>query len=378
MKDCFYILLVLLAATSCHMDEPQLAPDCTPSHTLLVYVGTDNNLAGYEQGKLQAIREGWSGKPTDRIIVYRDTRNAAARLMEISNLAPNKPVREIAVYGTENSASPEVFSRVVNDVKAMFPADSYGLLVFSHASGWLPTGALSSPAKPFDARTIIVDGTDEMGLSAFAAAIPDRTFDYIVFEACFMAGIEVAYELRHKTPLILASSAEILHPGFAPVYQSSIVKLLTGNIQGFGQQVFNKVLTYAGNSTLHSATYSVIRTAGLEQLAAFVKENCDFSYKVTISNIQHFDRFGSYRLFFDFEDYYSRLLETNEHRAELSRLIANCVPWKAATGEFMTQSGSYSGFTVEQHSGLTTYVQQSQFPGLNAEYEKTEWKQAIK
>jgi hypothetical protein len=34
-----------------------------------------------------------------------------------------------------------------------------------------------------------------------------------------MAGLEVAYELKDKTQYIVGSSAEMLSPGFTPVYQ---------------------------------------------------------------------------------------------------------------------------------------------------------------
>ena len=385
MKNCIYILLLLavaFSAVSCVVEEGRLCPE--PTRVLLVYMATDNNLAGYEQEKIQALRDGWTGNPNDRIIVYRDTDNTPARLMEISNLGPNDPVRVIATYGLVNSASIETFSHVVNDVKAMFPADSYGLLLFSHASGWLPSNSLYSPydgtsylQQKDDTRSIVIDGDAEMELKSFAGAIPDSTFDYIVFEACLMACVEVAYELRNKTPLIFASSAEILHPGFAPVYAASTPALLAGDMQGFGQRAFDHVLTYAENNVIRSATYSVIRTAGLEPLATFIRNNCDPNREIAINDIQHFDRLSGYRLFFDLEDYYGRLLDTDYQRAELSRLVAACVPWKAATPGFMNQSGSYNGFAINKHSGLTTYIPQTQFPGLNAAYDKTQWKQAI-
>ena len=73
---------MLLVAASCAKEE--ILPESTP-HTLLVYVGTDNNLSGLEQAKLQAIRDGWTGKAADRIIAYIDKgRGVDARLIEIS------------------------------------------------------------------------------------------------------------------------------------------------------------------------------------------------------------------------------------------------------------------------------------------------------
>lgn len=422
-KGLIHILLtvVLAFALGSCVFEVDYEPAPAPVRVLLVYVGTDNNLSGYEQTKIQGLREGWTGNPNDRIIVYRDNRSGQARLMEISNLVPGEQPREIGRYGDademSNSASPQTLNRVITDVLDMYPdADSYGLLVFSHASGWLPPGAYNDlaagkipqatptvSASRIGSRSVIIDGTDEMGASGhtgltakspqsrsiiidgddemdikdFAEAIPDGVFDYIVFEACFMAGVEVAYELRNKTPLILASSAEIVDPGFAPVYPAATGRLFSADLTSFGQSVFNHALTYAENNPQRSATYSVIRTAGLEPLADFVRENCDFTRTLNIGDIQHFDRLTTAKLFFDFGDYYSRLLDSDAQRAELSRLIAECVAWKAATNEFMTQGTGYNGFTIDKHSGLTTYIRQERFAGLNAVYRNLGWVKAV-
>ena len=252
------LLILFVSVLSSCVKEERFYPEQDPTRVLLVYVGTDNNLAGYEQEKLQGIRDGWTGKSTDRIIAYIDKAGADARLIEISNLAPGEQPRELAVYGRENSASAETLSRVISFVTTNYPADSYGLLVFSHASGWLPSGALTNPttygsvsgnqtgklgvnptatrnttvlndialssekglaiadslksqshflllsgngsladdAKGHQShdpqnRTIITDGSNEIELRDFAAAIPDGVFDYIVVDTFFMAEVEV-------------------------------------------------------------------------------------------------------------------------------------------------------------------------------------------
>ena len=375
--------MATLALVSCSKDDLEPMPE--PTRVLLVYVGTDNNLAGYEQEKLQALRDGWTGKPTDHIVVYRDTRGAPARLMEISNLAPGEQPRELATYGIENSASPRTLTRVINEVIGLYPADSYGLLVFSHASGWLPEGTFDElnrgilPSGQWNktpdthSRSIIMDGSAEMELADFAAAIPDGVFDYIVLEACFTAGVEVAYELRDKAPYILASSAEIVHPGFAPVYAQATKKLFSENLAGFGQDAYNHTLTYAGSNPQRSATLSVIRTAGLEALASYIRDNCDFTREMDLAEVQRFDRLNVGHVFFDFGDYYSRLLDTDAQRAQLDRLIADCVRWKASTAVFMTQQPGYNGFTINSHSGLTAYIPQTLFAAMNDAYKTLQW-----
>lgn len=388
-KILTYLCAIAVTASSCNA-----AGDCDPcpdvERVLIVYIAADNNLSGYEQEKIQALRDGWTQNENDRIIVYRDCRIDEPRLIEISNLAPDDPPREIASYPTENSANPETLARVINDVKNLYPADSYGLIVFSHASGWLPKGvynefaagripksAVEIPQDAADSRSVTMDGDNEMTLEEFASAIPDGAFDYIVLETCFMAGIEVAYELRNKTPYILASAAEIVDPGFAPAYPSAIGALFDKNLTEFGEMAFAHVMEYADNDPRKSSTLAVIRTSKLDALASFVAANCNPARTVDISEIQRFDRLNVATLFFDFEDYYGRLLDTDHQRAELARLIGECVVWKAATPSFMTQAQSYNGFTIRNHSGLTTYIPQNPYPGLNVEYRNLEWGKAM-
>jgi len=356
--------------------EERIDPRPKPTtRVLLAYIGVDNNLSGYEQEKIDGLRKGWTGRTSDRLLAYVDTYGTGASLYELS-VAPGSDLLLIKSYGAEDSADPETFRRVIDTVIRDCPAEQASLLVFSHASGWLPRGALSDPYKTNQTRSIIVDGNEEMELADFANAIPDGVFEYIVFETCFMAGIEVAYELRNKADYILASSAEIVHPGFTYVYETATEKLINNDIRGFGEKVFGHVLTYADDQLQHSATYSVIRTSALEALAGFIRQNCDFTKAVDVFDVQHFDRY-SYRLFFDFEDYYSRLLETDAQRTELARLVNDCILWEAATPGFMNQQSGYNGFSIAKHSGLTTYILQDQFTGLNQCYRELQWSAAI-
>jgi hypothetical protein len=229
---------------------------------------------------------------------------------------------------------------------------------------------------------MITDGADEMELPDFASAIPDGMFDCITFEMCFMAGIEVAWELRNKCKYILASSAEILKPGFTGTYKTSLEYLLlpapatfsaSSGQAAFGQAVLDGLQTYKPTDWQRSATYSLISADALAPLADFIRNRCDFTRTVEVTEVQRFDR-NSYRLFFDMYDYFSRLLDEDD-RAELARLISAAVPWKGATDNFLSGQG---GFPIHEHSGLTTYIRQPAFPFLNARYDNLGWAIAIK
>src|SRR5690606_39237498 len=130
--------------------------------------------------KIEALRKGYN-KDIGRLLIYQDARGQTPRLIEIvSDAGGIGTVRHLRRYEVENSASPAVFSRGLEDIQNDAPASSYGLLLLSHASGWLPEGMLLRP------RAIAQDRGDYLELRDFAAVIPDDFFDFMIFEACFM------------------------------------------------------------------------------------------------------------------------------------------------------------------------------------------------
>lgn len=357
-------------ASSCKSD------DNTPiviEKVLLVYLAGDNNLSEESDEKLRAMVNGYKGQPNQRILVYQDYRGGTPKLLEIDGKNKTEILEN---YSSENSADPVVLSRVITKAKSLYPSAKFNFLVFSHATGWLPEKSYTNPTRSvfnnrLSSRSILVDENSEMDLTDFAQAIPNNMFEHIIFEACHMAGIEVAYELRNKAKYISASSAEIVSPGFTYVYTNNINHLVNNSTKEFMQAAFNYFDNQ--NGYLHSATFSMIATANLESLADFIRGNCDFSRTMDVENIQHFDR-NSYYLFCDFEDYYSRLLEDDKQQTNFNKLIEQNVIWKASTPYFME---GYKGFPINKHSGLTAYIMQDRYPNLNKNYKNLAWYKAI-
>jgi hypothetical protein len=367
-KNGLTVLMLCIAGSllfSCSSSDDTPVP---VSKVLLVYLGGDNNLSGESKDKFDAIRQGYDGRPGTKILVYIDARNEVPQLWELSGKSTAWLVRQCE---EENSADAAVLRRVITEAKAIYPQAVFNLLVFSHASGWLPPNALTRPKSAAETRSVIIDGNDGMELADFAAAIPDHCFKHIVFETCFMAGVEVAYQLRDKAEYILASSAETVSPGFSDVYREHINELVHGDPQKFMQAAFDYFDSKDGY--MRSATLSVIKTDALGDLAGYIRNNCDPAKETDLTEMQYFDR-SSYRLFADFGDYYLRLPETKEQKETLSGLISACVPWKVATPSFME---GYNGFTIRNHSGLTAYIMQERYPELNETYKKLDWYKAI-
>lgn len=353
-------LFVSLLFTSCINEHEE---EEVRTRTILVYIGRDNNLDGNFEDKRDVIIEGWNGKGGN-LVIYQDLPDGSK--LEVIYKEKNKNRTKI-LYETaeENSANAEVFKRVILETIAECPAESYGLILFSHASGWLPDATFQSP------RSVIKDNNEWMNLPDFANAIPDKQFEFIVFEACLMGGIEVAYELQNKTNYILASPAEILSPGFKEIYRTSINKLFLpdADLESFAKDIYE----HQKNLYFSSVTLSLIRVSALSELAEWVRRYAKLVDYPETEGIQVFDR-NSRHLFFDFGQHFSRLTDSEAAKSELAALLNDCLISKYHTPSFLPTN---SGFKITHYSGFTTYIAQESFPYLNEEYKKTKWAQDI-
>lgn len=358
MRIYFFIGIFLLGMAACHKDDSEEKEGA--GRTVIVYLGVDNNFAGEGAQKVKALSEGWRKSYDGNLLVYADAGEAV--LVHVHE----KSADTIQKYGTENSASPAVLTRVLSEVKERFPADSYGMIVLSHGSGWLPKGQLVEPAS------IIQDRYNEMEFLDFVDAIP-MSLDFIIFDACFMGTIEVAYELKEKVKYVVASPAEVLSPGF--VYGNMMTHLMKAepDLMSVAKDFYNYFDVLSG--FWKSATVSVVKTDELENIAKFLAAQGDVtdSERVTLREVQQYG-YGSHSLFWDMGDYVSRW---NPERAEqFAELLNQAILYKAATPGYYS-SGNNMYNKIHTYSGLAMYVPQADYPFLNREYRKLKWVKAV-
>ncbi|RHO67082.1 hypothetical protein DW083_17975 [Parabacteroides sp. AF48-14] len=341
--------------------------------TVLFYLGGDNNLSPEVNARIKAVPL----SPLCRVLIYTDTKDEPPMLAEVVASPGGNTLDVVRQYSESNSADAEVFASVLREVLEFSPTPSYGLVLFSHATGWLPQGAYENPAGNFartatDAtRSVVKDGTAEMEIPALAAAIPDGMFDFVIFEACYMAGVEVAYELKDKARYIVASSAEIVSPGFSRCYSDALPYLNREqtDLRGFCRTVEADYATRPDDYA--SLTLSLIDTKELDALAAAVRE-IGLPAMDGTAGIQAFDRGGG-RLFFDLENSYCGEIAGLD-AATLEMALGRCVVWKTATAAFMP---TYGGFEIAAHCGLTTSIPQERYVGLNEVYKTLAWYKAV-
>lgn len=351
---------------------------------LVVYMALDNNLREEYSSRLAALRAGW--QPDMELWVYADTPEGAS-LGRMESAPEGATLRTVERYGAENSASGATLERVLRTVWRLCPSEGYGLLFFSHATGWLPAGTLGYPSG---SRSVGSDHGSEIELESFAAALPEgMPLDYVVFECCLMSGAEVMLELHGRTPWVLASSAEVVAPGFRPLYAKGLEVLTKRTrpvpelLAAFGRSYMTHVEGLSGE--YRSATLSVVNTQALPGLAEAVRRATsgaapDAMPAELLAPLQRFDRPGMYgdrpaaARFFDLDEWVETLAGDGAALSAFRAALADAVVWRASTERFLGgEGGPYNGFEVRRHSGLTVYVPREEFPALNASYRRTAW-----
>jgi hypothetical protein len=367
------IVLFSCILFGCEKEEP--LPNEIPAsdrRTVLIYLGTDNNFRSEAAQKIETLRQSWEKNNDGNLLVYADSGDRPALIHIYHSERKGNIIDTLAIYPPENSASPATLTRVLNDVKTYRPAASYGLVVLSHATGWLPA-EMSEPPR---LKSVILDKTTNetdnyMELPDFAEAIPYK-LDFIIFDACFMGSVEVCYELKDKADYIVASPAEVLSPGF--VYSSMMGHL-------FGRGVLQNALTavardfyeyYNSQSGLHrSATVSVIKTAELESLAA-VFQGIAGQARNDNEDLQGLQTFGygNQKIYFDLGDCIQKL--SPGHYNDIQAALDRCVIYKACTPSYYS-AGTGTMQLIRTFGGLSVYIPQAEYPTANEAYNKLKW-----
>ncbi|MDR2129845.1 MAG: hypothetical protein LBP56_01525 [Odoribacteraceae bacterium] len=270
--------VVALSLFACHDD----GTDKRTRRTIIAYLAADNSLNNDMSRNIDDMMLGMKQKDC-RLIVYFDGFSSPPELFEIVPVGRDTAERRhIVYYPEENSASPVTLRRVLEDARSYCPADSYGLVLGSHATGWLPANAKLTTASLAErleeegeekprTRAFGEDknsGGAQMDVREMAAAIPEG-FEFIFFDACMMSSIEVFHELRAKTRYIIAPAAEIVAAGFP---YAAILPYLWGDVNDLQKACEYFYNLHDKNDKNHFATITLVNAAELDGLFAVTRQ----------------------------------------------------------------------------------------------------------
>ena len=374
MKGLLYwfLTIALLLLCACEKEEEPQVP-LVAGRTVLVYFAADNNLSGSVEGDIAAMEEGLlhTDMHNGNLLVYVDKKGQSPQLLRLVQEGDSIRRELIEEYAIDHaSATAERLRQVLRQVTDSYPSDRYGLVLWSHGTAWLPSD-YKNYLRSFGTDT----GNHFMSVNDLTAALSDYHFDFLLFDACYMASLEVAYALRHCTDYLIASPTEVLADGFP--YQLFMQDLFTpeANVVDIATQFY----TYYQSSY---GTVSVTKTAELADLATacraiFQGKSEEELFAVPVQELQIMEYLtGNIHALYDCADYV-RQLATDAQYEEFQSCLDRAVIYKATTPKsaYAYANGTY--LPINRFSGLSIYVPQAELAELNSWYQQLEWYQAV-
>lgn len=379
------ILAIMVLLAACDKTET-VYPE--GDRTVLLYLAGDNNLSDDGYNNLRSLCKGMKGV-AGRVVIYFDPAGSAPCLMTIRG-GDNPVIDTVAFYEEEDSADPAVLQRVIGEMKLRYPSDSYGLILWSHGLGWFPVGYSFPgstsyrradvpyiPTKYFGQDTTLAEGRGDsyMEIADLAAALTGH-FDFIMFDACFMASVEVLYELRDKADYFIASPAEIISDGFP--YEAAAPYFWGGEEDL--KQVCREYYNYYANhpnvvygEEWQSGMLALVKASELGALAQAAHRAVGAVGESGVGSVWRYPllAFGLPDVFYDLGDYVN-VMGTEEDKAAFREQLARTVVYKVATPKMFGEE-----VPSDRYSGLSCYIPQSRWQDMNGFYSTLEWAQTV-
>ena len=396
----FLFIVATCSFSACSKDDgtPPIVSPYVESRTVMVYMVAENSLNKNVWADVQEMLVGMNNdtlSANDRLVIYLDdvklpriyVVDKTTKITQFSELVP------VMTYENDvNSSSAEQLGTFIDYVKSNYPAESYGLVMWSHASGWTPSnfsGDMYSET-PTKRKSFGVDNGknttnnngNQMNIDDMASVLQGNAFDFIFFDACVMQTIEVAYELRDAAKWLIASPAEI--PASGANYETMTRAMFLKD------DYVNQMLTVYKQeySNAYGIVVSAVNTEALDDYAAYMKSvvaaHRSEMLNLNISSMLNYIRYGSWTTtspdFLDMQGIMLKVLDDEEY-----------AQWKGNTDKLITcvHTGRwYSGYPKSiiaiddaQCCGMAMFIPFEKYTysyeSFNEKYLKTSWAKAV-
>jgi hypothetical protein len=396
----FFFIVATCSFSACSKDDetPPIVSPYVESRTVMVYMVAENSLNKNVWADVQEMLVGMNNdtlSANDRLVIYLDdvklpriyVVDKTTKITQFSELVP------VMTYENDvNSSSAEQLGTFIDYVKSNYPAESYGLVMWSHASGWTPSnfsGDMYSET-PTKRKSFGVDNGknttnnngNQMNIDDMASVLQGNAFDFIFFDACVMQTIEVAYELRDAAKWLIASPAEI--PASGANYETMTRAMFLKD------DYVNQMLTVYKQeySNAYGIVVSAVNTEALDDYAAYMKSvvaaHRSEMLNLNISSMLNYIRYGSWTTtspdFLDMQGIMLKVLDDEEY-----------AQWKGNTDKLITcvHTGRwYSGYPKSiiaiddaQCCGMAMFIPFEKYTysyeSFNEKYLKTSWAKAV-
>ncbi|MBQ0095149.1 MAG: hypothetical protein KBT49_05135, partial [Bacteroidetes bacterium] len=137
MRKLLTLSLVLLMLVSCGQSQKITDSD---TMTLLVYMAGNNQLGAQNAlNNIMAMKVSLGNSMGNcNLIAYVDRKDTIESCPVLLHIHDSQ-IDTLKRYPRQSSIDPSVMSDVIHDVLSDWKSEYYGLLLWSHGMGWLPT-----------------------------------------------------------------------------------------------------------------------------------------------------------------------------------------------------------------------------------------------
>ncbi len=396
-----YLLILLLTAAmtiSCSRDEEKatIPSPVRPKAkaTVIVYMAAENNLSDIALANISDMAKGSASVADSNYIVAFVDRATPQELPYIIQIDKGTVTKD-SQYSIQKdflSSDPQRFYETIKWIEDRYPADSYALVLWGHASGWMfNNDSISTTSSKAGQMAFGIDtGNNTASTTGTWLNIPSLAqalgrlpkMKYIFADCCNFQCIEVAYELRNVCDYIIGSPAEIPAQG-APYRE--LVPLLVSESEDFYSPIADIY-----NNQIYDEEYqtpiSVIKTAELPQLAyetkkimAELKENRPWTTDNLIYYYGYTSALFDTRVMYDINDFMLNNISTDSYLAWKEQLKKVVVYSKSSSRWCSDNHVNFKDFNVtgQKYSGVSMFFPMDKYTrfGLtyNEDIKKLQW-----
>ncbi len=217
--------------------------------TLLIYMAGDNDLYSFANRDLEIIKE--SSYNSDINIVVEYYPNEFIESSDTYRLSiKNGEIVDEKLIDNTNAGDPKFLNNFIEESTKAYPSDRVILIIWSHGSGvddmdfydksskreyyFVPKDEIEEIAVAFDDTA--QDFLDNLELQK--ALSVSTNIDVVGFDTCLMGMLEIVYQLREQTSVVVAS--QYLEPASGWDYNRIINELdVEGGAIDIGQQLIS-------------------------------------------------------------------------------------------------------------------------------------------
>lgn len=311
-----------MVGVSCSNGDSPDGPDVpvTPvGQTVFMFFPWSNNLLSDFRRTVEDMQTvvAQRSMKDERIMVFMATSEREAVLFELKKQNGRCLTDTLRHYSDRPFTSRQWLTSLFSEVRTLAPASRYGMVVGCHGMAWVPVQGQRNARKRLGSQerideednlykeerldkeglykeeridkegepndlmhfevqgpvtTRFIGGTypeTQIETTDLADAMADAGFhtEYILFDACYMSSVEVAYELKDVTHYLIASPTEVLSYGFPYITMGKHL-LGTPNYKG----IVDSFISFYSSYNLPYGTVAVTDCTQLDALAAIAQQ----------------------------------------------------------------------------------------------------------